>query len=226
MLYRDLPAGRAGPAGQHPHVPTALAPALGPVLGGLLVTDAVLAVGLLRQPAHRHGRRRLRRACSWTSSARPRPGGSTWPGSCWPALGLGPGHVRRVRGPARAGARPLIWRTDRRRRGPAGRHGLRRAARSTSPWSTFGCSRPAVPGRQPGGPGLASPPSSASSTWSRSSTRTAGVCPRCSRACRTFPEAIGVMVGAQVVSRLLYPAFGPRRLMAVGPASGSPLSPR
>jgi EmrB/QacA subfamily drug resistance transporter len=32
----------------------------------------------------------------------------------------------------------------------------------------------------------------------------------------TFPEAIGVLVGAQVVSRLLYPVIGPRRLMAAG----------
>jgi predicted MFS family arabinose efflux permease len=32
----------------------------------------------------------------------------------------------------------------------------------------------------------------------------------------TFPEALGVMIGAQVVSRVLYPAFGPRRVMASG----------
>jgi MFS family permease len=32
----------------------------------------------------------------------------------------------------------------------------------------------------------------------------------------TFPEAIGVMIGAQVVSRVLYPRFGPRRVMACG----------
>lgn len=32
----------------------------------------------------------------------------------------------------------------------------------------------------------------------------------------TFPEAIGVMLGAQVVSRLLYPVLGPRRVMAIG----------
>jgi EmrB/QacA subfamily drug resistance transporter len=32
----------------------------------------------------------------------------------------------------------------------------------------------------------------------------------------TFPEAIGVMLGAQVTSRLLYPRLGPRRLMAAG----------
>ncbi len=31
-----------------------------------------------------------------------------------------------------------------------------------------------------------------------------------------FPEALGVMVGSQVVSRILYPRFGPRRLMASG----------
>ncbi len=32
----------------------------------------------------------------------------------------------------------------------------------------------------------------------------------------TFPEAIGVMAGSQVVTRLLYPALGPRRIMIGG----------
>ena len=32
----------------------------------------------------------------------------------------------------------------------------------------------------------------------------------------TFPEAIGVMVGAQLASRLIYPRLGPRRLVAMG----------
>ncbi|MDA8047132.1 MAG: MDR family MFS transporter [Actinomycetota bacterium] len=32
----------------------------------------------------------------------------------------------------------------------------------------------------------------------------------------TFPEAIGVLIGAQLVSRYLYPTVGPRRLMAAG----------
>jgi EmrB/QacA subfamily drug resistance transporter len=32
----------------------------------------------------------------------------------------------------------------------------------------------------------------------------------------TFPEALGVLVGAQIVSRRLYPVFGPRRIMASG----------
>ncbi|HVV30998.1 MAG TPA: MDR family MFS transporter [Mycobacteriales bacterium] len=32
----------------------------------------------------------------------------------------------------------------------------------------------------------------------------------------TFPEALGVMVGAQFASRLFYPTFGPRRTMSVG----------
>ncbi|HET9690534.1 MAG TPA: DHA2 family efflux MFS transporter permease subunit [Acidimicrobiales bacterium] len=32
----------------------------------------------------------------------------------------------------------------------------------------------------------------------------------------TFPEAIGVFIAAQVVSRYLYPVIGPRRLMAAG----------
>jgi EmrB/QacA subfamily drug resistance transporter len=32
----------------------------------------------------------------------------------------------------------------------------------------------------------------------------------------TFPEALGVLIGAQIVSRRLYPIFGPRRIMASG----------
>ncbi len=32
----------------------------------------------------------------------------------------------------------------------------------------------------------------------------------------TFPEAIGVMLGAQLASRVLYPLLGPRRLIALG----------
>ena len=32
----------------------------------------------------------------------------------------------------------------------------------------------------------------------------------------TFPEALGVMAGAQLASRVLYPRFGPRRLMVTG----------
>ncbi len=32
----------------------------------------------------------------------------------------------------------------------------------------------------------------------------------------TFPEAIGVMVGAQIASRAIYPRLGPRRLVAAG----------
>ena len=32
----------------------------------------------------------------------------------------------------------------------------------------------------------------------------------------TFPEALGVMAGAQVVTRLLYPVFGPRRIVVAG----------
>ncbi|MCU4183666.1 multidrug efflux MFS transporter [Acidiferrimicrobium sp. IK] len=31
-----------------------------------------------------------------------------------------------------------------------------------------------------------------------------------------FPEALGVMMGSQLVSRILYPSFGPRRIMAAG----------
>ena len=36
----------------------------------------------------------------------------------------------------------------------------------------------------------------------------------------TFPEAIGIMVGAQFASRFFYPHFGPRRLIAGRPGRG------
>ncbi|MEO6858601.1 MAG: MDR family MFS transporter [Solirubrobacteraceae bacterium] len=32
----------------------------------------------------------------------------------------------------------------------------------------------------------------------------------------TFPEAIGIMLGAQLITRVLYPVFGPRRIMVGG----------
>ena len=32
----------------------------------------------------------------------------------------------------------------------------------------------------------------------------------------TFPEAVGILLGAQLVTRILYPSFGPRRLMLGG----------
>ncbi len=32
----------------------------------------------------------------------------------------------------------------------------------------------------------------------------------------TFPEALGVMAGAQIITRILYPRFGPRRIMVGG----------
>ena len=32
----------------------------------------------------------------------------------------------------------------------------------------------------------------------------------------TFPEALGVMAGTQLASRVLYPFLGPRRNMALG----------
>jgi EmrB/QacA subfamily drug resistance transporter len=32
----------------------------------------------------------------------------------------------------------------------------------------------------------------------------------------TFPEAVGVMIGSQLITRILYPRLGPRRIMATG----------
>ena len=42
----------------------------------------------------------------------------------------------------------------------------------------------------------------------------------------TFPEALGVMAGAQLASRWLYPGLGPRRNIALGPGRGDGLDRR
>ena len=63
MLYRVFPPAERVRASSILTVGTTLAPAIGPVLGGLLVTDFTLALGVLRQPADRHRRRDLRRLC-------------------------------------------------------------------------------------------------------------------------------------------------------------------
>ncbi|MEJ7721043.1 MAG: MFS transporter [Ilumatobacteraceae bacterium] len=55
MLFRAFPPAERARASTVLIVPTVLAPALGPVVGGYLVTEAVVALDLLRQ---RPGRRR------------------------------------------------------------------------------------------------------------------------------------------------------------------------
>ena len=129
MLFRTFPPAERVRASRILIVPTAFAPALGPVLGGLLVTDvswrwvfyvnvpigvAAFIFGVLFLHEHRE----------------PEPVGSTSAASCWPGLGLPASDVRRVRGPEPwLGVSPsIIGLGDRRRRTARGVRPLRAAA--------------------------------------------------------------------------------------------------
>ena len=109
MLFRVFPPEERIRASSILTVPTTLAPALGPVLGGLLVTDLswrwVFYVNVpIGAAAFLFGALFLRRA------ARPQPGRFDLPGFLLSGLGLGAGDVRRL---GRAGQglalRPTCW---------------------------------------------------------------------------------------------------------------------
>ena len=82
MLFRVFPPSERVRAASILTIRTTLAPAIGPVLGGLLVTDLSLALGLLRQSPDRHRRCDLRRSVPGTLGPA-KPGRFDVPGSSW-----------------------------------------------------------------------------------------------------------------------------------------------
>ena len=82
MLYRTFPPSERVRASSIMVVPTALAPALGPVIGGLFVTHLSwrwvfyvnVPIGIAARPSA---------PCSWPPSGRRTRAGSTWSDSCW-----------------------------------------------------------------------------------------------------------------------------------------------
>ena len=176
MLFRTFPPEERVRASSILTVPTALAPAIGPVLGGLLVTDlswrwvffvnlpigiVAFLFGLVFLDEHRQ----------------PHPGRFDVPGfvlsgvgfallmfgiSDGPSRGLGQSRDLRQH---RAGCRP-----DR----PVGTGG---AADETAPVAAAPVHQPAVPLDQPGRCSSPWPPSWACSSWSRCSSRSHWACP-------------------------------------------------
>ena len=199
-------------------IPTVLAPALGPVVGGLLVTDVSwrwifyvnLPIGIvgvrLRVPLPARAPRADRRAAS------------TSPGSCCRGGGLalvlyalsrGPDEGVAIadgrRSPALLGV--VALRAARRGRAhvaaaDARAAAVRATACSATPTSCSRCS-----------PTAASP---ACCSSCRCSCRTCAASPRCSPGSTTFPQAIGVIV-SQPDRR---PAVPPRRAAAAHRCSG------
>ncbi|WP_308204678.1 MDR family MFS transporter [Frankia sp. R82] len=214
MLFRAFPPGERVRASGILTIPTAFAPALGPVLGGLLVTDLswrwvffvnlpiglfALLFGLIYLPEH----------------VEPDAGRFDIRGFLLSGLGFALVMVGISEGPERGWASPLILSSlavgavllvalvfdQLRSRAPLLHLRLfaDRLFRSTNAvmflaTAAFLGSLYIVALFFQDGLGLSALNSGLS----------------------TFPEALGVMAGSQVTSRILYPAFGPRRVMIGG----------
>ncbi len=214
MLYRTFPPAERIRASAILTVPTTLAPALGPVLGGLLVTEASwrwvfyvnLPIGAL---AFTFGALFLHQA------AEPHPGRFDLAGFLLSGVGLGLLMFGVSEGPERgwastevlatvaAGVVLLVAMVVVELRVPAPIVALRllgnRLFRSCTGVTVLGSvaflgTLYAISLYYQDGRGLSALGSGLS----------------------TFPEAIGVMMGAQLATRMFYPRLGPRRLIAIG----------
>jgi EmrB/QacA subfamily drug resistance transporter len=214
MLYRTFPPAERVRLASILMVPTALAPAAGPLLGGLLVSDlswrwvffvnlpvglAAFAFGLLFVAERREAR----------------PGRFDLPGFCLAGVGLGALMYGVSEGPAEGWGSPVVAGlvvvgvvvlfvmvvVELRSREPMVdlRLFADRMFRASNvlvvvTMTAFFGVLFVVPLYYQDARGLSALGSGLS----------------------TFPEAIGVMISAQFVSRLLYPRFGPRRVMSAG----------
>jgi EmrB/QacA subfamily drug resistance transporter len=213
MLFRTFPPQERVRASSILTVPTAVAPALGPVLGGLLVTDlswrwvffvnlpigiVAIVFGVLFLGEHRQ----------------PRPGRFDLPGFLLSGIGFALVMFGVSEGPDRGGGRPGIIGSavigcmllaglvavELRTSQPLLQLRLfgNRLFRSTSLVLMIGMAAFlgvlfVIPLFFQIGLGL--------------SALQSGL--------NTFPEAVGVMIGAQLASRIFFPRFGPRRLVSL-----------
>ena len=214
MLFRAFPPEERIRASSILTVPTTLAPALGPVLGGLLVTDLswrwVFYVNVpIGAAAFIFGALFLQHA------PQPRPGRFDLPGFLLSGIGFGSlmygvsegpnlgWHSGKVLITIAAGAVLLAGMVFVELRSPEPMIDLRslknrlfRAANGVMVLASIGFlgTLYAISLYYQDGRGLSALGSGLS----------------------TFPEALGVMAGAQLASRVLYPRLGPRRHIAIG----------
>ena len=149
MLFRVFPPAERVRASAILIIPTTFAPALGPVLGGLLVTDLswrwVFFVNVpIGVAALIFG------ALFLDQSAQAQPGRFDLAGFLLSGLGLGLLMYGVSEGPDLGWHRPDVLGDDRRGPGPAGGHGGRRAADARADGGPPAARRPPVPGRQRG----------------------------------------------------------------------------
>jgi EmrB/QacA subfamily drug resistance transporter len=214
MLYRTFPPAERVRASSIMVVPTAMAPALGPVVGGLFVTDAswrwvfyvnvpigiaALVFGLV----------------FLAPQTEPQPGRFDLRGFVLAAAGLGLLMYGISEGPFHGWGTPLIVSTI----------AVGAVLLSGLVWLELRTSAPLIDVRL------------FSDRLFRSTNAVLGLgsaafigtlflvalffqdglgLSALQSGLNTFPEALGVMVGAQVVTRILYPIYGPRRIMVAG----------
>ena len=215
MLFRVFPPAERIRASAILTIPTTFAPALGPVLGGLLVTDLswrwVFYVNVpIGIAALTFG------ALFLEQSAQAQPGRFDLAGFVLSGLGLGLLMYGVSEGPGQGWTGPEVLGTIAAGAGAAGGHGGRRAADARADGRTCGCWATACSGPATG-------------SWSSASVAFLGTLYTISlyyqdgrglnalgSGLSTFPEAFGVMAGAQLASRVLYPRLGPRRHITIG----------
>ena len=215
MITRAFPPAERIKANQVLIVPTLLAPALGPVIGGALVDGLSwrwifyvnLPVGvaaLVCRPAVPPG-----------AAPSTRPAASTCPASCSPGPGFPLFMYALSTGAASGWGSAAVLGT--------GLPGLVLLAlfivveqRAAAPMLRLRLyAQPAVPGDAACSSPPPAPASSAPCSWSRCCCRTASASPRSTPGLSTFTEALGGMLGVQLTTRL-YKRVGPRRLMTAG----------
>ena len=171
--------------------------------------ESLVAVGLLRQPADRHRRGDLRCALSWSAPGPSTPAASTCPGSSWAAPGSGLAHVRRV------GRTAQVLVVDRRHRLPAWRAPC--CSPSSSWWScgppgrwwTCACCRDRLFRSTNCVMFLAAAAFLGMLYLIPLYFQDARGLSALQSGLSTFPEAFGVMIGAQFASRLHLPPHRP-----------------
>ena len=216
MLYRVFPPAERVRAASILTVPTTMAPALGPVLGGFLVTESHVALGLLRQPADRHRGGHLRCALPRAHRdhrrrplrrARVRPGRRRVSVSLMYGVSEGPLKswssteviFSCVVGRRRCSPSSSWWSCA-----PPGR------------WSTYACSRDRLFRSTNCVMFLAAAAFLGMLYLIPLYFQDARGLSALQSGLSTFPEAFGVMIGAQFASRLIYPRIGPRRHITGG----------
>ena len=215
MLYRVFPPAERVRASSILTVGTTLAPAIGPVLGGLLVTDLTwrwvffvnLPIGIA---AVTFGALCLER------SAPQEAGVFDIPGFVLGGAGLGLLMYGVSEGPLKSWSDPAVVASCVGGFVLLVAHGGGRTPHAASDGGSAAPGGPSVPIGERGHVPDARPDSSGTLYLIPLYFQDARGLSALQSGLSTFPEAFGVMAGAQIATRLIYPRLGPRRHITLG----------